>query len=117
MKRPHGETGRRKGLKIPSPQGGEGSSPSAGTNLLSSMMQMAVPLWIMQFKAKGGPSEEDRKRAQETSEILGEHGDILLCGGGKKGECADQFNRTAEAIAVLAFVPGGVTIFGTHFEA
>ena len=43
--------------------------------------------------------------------------DILLCGGGKPGECADLFNRTAHAIAVLAFVPGGVTIFGATFEA
>ena len=83
---------------------------------LSMMMQIAVPLWINKMKLKGGPDDEDRKRAQETSGILEERGEILLFGGGKKGECAEQFNRTAEAIAVLAFVPGGVTIFGQHFE-
>ena len=94
----------------------EGSSPSSGTNL-SMMMQVAVPLRIEQMKSKGGPSDEDRKRATETSSIIGERGDILLFGGGKKGEAADQFNRTAEAVAVLAFCPGGVTIFGAHFEA
>ena len=95
-----------------------GSSPSAGTSsLLTTMMQTAVPLYIERMKAKGGPDDEDRKKAQETSEILGERGDILLFGGGKKGECADQFNRTAEAIAILAFCPGGVEIFGSHFEA
>jgi hypothetical protein len=93
------------------------SNPAPGTNHLSSMMQLAVPLWIERMKAKGGPDDEDRKKAQETSNILGERGDILLCGGGKKGEVADQFNRTAYAVATLAFVPGGVTIFGSHFEA
>jgi hypothetical protein len=84
---------------------------------LSDMMQVAVPLWIERMRAKGGPDAEDRKKAQETSGILGERGDILLCGGGKKGEASDQFNRTAHAVAVLAFCPGGVTIFGSHFEA
>ena len=85
--------------------------------LLTTMMQTAVPLHIMQLKERGGPSPEDMATAQETSDMLGERGDVLLCGGGKKGEAADLFNRTAKAIAILAFVPGGVTIFGTTFEA
>lgn len=85
--------------------------------LLTTMMQTAVPLHVMRLKEKGGPTKEDMARAQETSDILGERGDILLHGGGKKGEAADQFNRTAHAIAVLAFVPGGVTLFGTTFDA
>ena len=86
-------------------------------DLLPIMMQAAVPLHIMRLKERGGPTEEDMKKAQETSDKLGEHGDILLCGGGKKGECADLFNGTAHAVAVLAFVPGGINIFGAHFEA
>jgi hypothetical protein len=90
-------------------------SASSGTNL-GNALQLAIPLWIERIKAKGGPDAEDRKKAQETSQILGERGDILLFGGGKKGECADQFNRTAHAVAVLAFVPGGIDIFGSHFE-
>lgn len=86
-------------------------------NLLADMMQMAVPLHIARLSEKGGPSAEDMAKAQETSGMLGERGDVLLCGGGKPGECSDLFNRTAAAIAVLAFCPGGVTIFGTKFEA
>jgi len=81
------------------------------------MMQMAVTLWIAQFKAKGGPSDQDRQRATEFASTLGEKGDILLFGGGKKGEVAELFNRTAEAISILSFLPGGVTVFGAHFEA
>jgi len=85
--------------------------------LLTTSMQAAVPLHIMRLKEKGGPTDEDMSEARKTSDILGERGDVLLFGGGKKGEAADQFNRTAHAIAVLSFCPGGVTIFGTTFDA
>jgi len=86
-------------------------------NLLRDMLSMAVFFQIEQIRERGGPTPEDMKKAQETSDILGEHGDILLYGGGKPGECADQFNRTAHAIAVLSFAPGGVTLFGITFDA
>jgi len=86
-------------------------------NLLAIAMSAAVPLHIMQLQEKGGPDATDLKKAQETSDMLGERGDVLLFGGGKTGEAADLFNRTAHTIAVLAFVPGGIDIFGQHFEA
>lgn len=86
-------------------------------NHLAIAMSAAVPLQIMRLEEKGGPTDEDMKKAQEVSGKLGERGDVLLFGGGKKGEVADLFNGTAHAIAVLAFVPGGITIFGQHFEA
>ena len=85
-------------------------------NNLTTMMQAAVPLHVLQLKDKGGPDAADMAKAKESSDMLGERGDVLLFGGGKKGECADLFNRTAHAIAVLAFCPGGVDIFGAHFE-
>jgi len=84
---------------------------------LAIAMGAAVPLHIMQLQEKGGPDAADMKRAQETSDMLGERGDVLLHGGGKKGESSDLFNRTAHTVAVLAFVPGGIDIFGQHFEA
>ena len=84
---------------------------------LSELLKTAVFFRVEELKVRGGPTAEDMKKAQETSDILGEHGDILLHGGGKKADCAEIFNRTAHAIAVLAFVPGGVEIFGTRFEA
>lgn len=86
-------------------------------NQLAIAMQTAVPLHIMQIKERGGPNAEDMVGAQKTSTMLGERGDVLLFGGGKKGECADLFNRTARAIAILSFCPGGVDLFGQHFEA
>lgn len=35
----------------------------------------------------------------------------------RKGETADAFNHLAEGIACLAFAPGGVRLFGSHWEA
>ena len=85
--------------------------------LLPEMMRMAAILRIAAMEERGGPGPEDMRKARETADMLGEHGDILLHGGGKPGECADLFNRTAHAIAVLAFAPGGVDVFGARFEA
>jgi hypothetical protein len=84
------------------------------------MMPMAVILQVLAMKERGGPNDDDRKKAEETSDMLGEHGDIIIVGphkGTKKGEVADLFNRTAHAYAVLAFCPGGVEVFGTQVEA
>jgi hypothetical protein len=84
---------------------------------LAIALSAAVPLHIMGFQAAGGPTFEDFGRAQQFSSELGERGDVLLFGGGRKGEAAKLFNETARALAVLAFVPGGVTIFGQHYES
>ena len=86
-------------------------------DLLPMVMRLAAVLQIARLKEKGGPDDADMRKARETSDMLGERGDVLLCGGGKPGECADLFNRTAHAIAVLAFCPGGVEVFGARFEA
>ena len=85
--------------------------------LLETMIAPAVFLRIVEMEKLGGPTPEDMKKVQETADMLGERGHVLLHGGGRKGECADLFNRTAHAIAVLAFAPGGVELFGTRFEA
>jgi hypothetical protein len=85
--------------------------------LLSLSLSAAVPLHIMRMKEKGGPDDADFERAREASDLLGQHGDILIYGGGKPGLCATLFNRMAHAAAVLAFCPGGATVMGVHYEA
>jgi len=85
--------------------------------LLETMIVPAVFLRIVEMEELGGPTPEDLRKVQETADMLGEHGDVLIHGGGKPGQCADLFNRTAHAMAVLSFVPGGVELFGTKFEA
>ena len=78
----------------------------------------AVPFRIMEMREKGGPNAADFEAARNASGALGERGDVLLYGGPKrKGEVAELFNQLAHSIAVLAFCPGGVTVFGEHWEA
>lgn len=87
------------------------------TGLLPEMLAIAVPLYIQQLVEKGGPTGDDFKEANKLSAVLGERGDVLLFGGGKKGEAAEMFNGVARAIACLSFVAGGVTLFGNHWES
>jgi len=83
--------------------------------LLSTTLQLAVPLWIERLRSSGW--EHIQARAKQCSQIVGEKGDVILFRGGKKGESAAAFNALAEGIACLAFAPGGVKIFGEHWEA
>lgn len=87
------------------------------SGLLHIAMSAAIPLRIMELQARGGPSDADWSGLGAVAQDLAEHGDLLLYRGGKKGQSADLFNATAQAIAVLAFLPGGITIFGSHYQA
>jgi len=84
---------------------------------LPEKMRAEVCRRVEAMKARGGPTVVDFKRAQETFEMLGERGDVLLYGGGQPGEYADLFNRAANAYSVMAFIPGGVAVFGVQVEA
>lgn len=83
--------------------------------LLSSTLQLAVPLWIDQLRGRGW--DYVQQRAQECGNYVAEHGDLILFKGKKKGETAEAFNRLAEGVACLSFCPGGVTLFGSHWES
>ena len=72
--------------------------------VLDATLAAAVPLWIQQYKAKGGPDDRDRERVREMAQLIGEKGDILV------------FNALAEALAVLSFCPGGVKFRGERWE-
>jgi hypothetical protein len=90
--------------------------PNTMNELLPEKMRSEVCRRVEAMKTRGGPTVVDFKRAQETFEMLGEKGDVLLYGGGKPGEYTDLFDRTAKAYSVMAFVPGGVTVFGVQVE-
>ena len=86
------------------------------SSLLALTLQTGVPLRIMEMERSGGPTEDDYTFAREYASTLGSKGDVLLFGGGKKGEAAGLMNGLIRAVAVLAFCPGGVRLFGCHFE-
>lgn len=84
-------------------------------SLLAMSLQVAVPLWIHRLKDR--PWSELTVMAAEASQIVAEKGDIILFKGKKKGETAAAFNALARGVAILSFCPGGVTLFGQHWEA
>ncbi len=66
-----------------------------------------------QIQLRGGPTADDFQRIASLSEELG---DTPLFSTKKDHKAARQFNTLAQGLAVLSFVPGGVTLFGIHFQ-
>ena len=84
---------------------------------LAIAVSAAVPLRIAEYLQRGGPAAEDWDRARRFGATLGEKGDKLLYRGEKVGETAELFNQFTDALAVLAFLPGGVRFCGEHWDA
>lgn len=80
--------------------------------LLTTSLMAAVPLHIEEIR--DWTPEQRMEKAQGLSSIIASHGDDLLYGGPK---CAETFNALALGLACLAFVPGGVKLFGLEFRA
>lgn len=81
--------------------------------LLTSSLEVAVPLWIETFK---NYNWNEFKRVMNNSEdILSECAEAVLYR--IDGKSAKAFNALAKAIAVLSYVPGGIEIFGMRFIA
>jgi hypothetical protein len=87
--------------------------------LLSIALSAAVPLRIAEIKLRGPAAWDATVRVKREAWVsaIANKGDILLFRGGKKGESAEVFNLTAEALAHMAFCPGGVTFAEQHWEA
>jgi hypothetical protein len=88
---------------------------SATETLLPMALSAAVPLWIERLRLLS--AEQRIARARELAEFMHSPGigeSILFLIPGKS---ALGFNALAEAIACLSFCPGGITLFGNHFQA
>jgi hypothetical protein len=77
--------------------------------MLIPAVELAVSLKIQELQESGGPNTQQFEEAKSFSSIL-------LFGGGKKGEVAELFNRLVFALAVMAFIPGGVRFCGLTFK-
>jgi len=84
---------------------------------LALALEAAVPLRILEFQSRGGPSDSDYERARAFSAILCAKGDQLLYRSDKPGYTAYLFNELAQAIAVMAFQPAGIRVFGQQWKA
>jgi hypothetical protein len=87
----------------------------ATETLLRDTLAVAVPLWIEQLRPLTW--KQRQQRAAVCAQHVAEHGDLILYRSKKAGETAEAFNRLAEGVACLAFALGGVTCFGSHYEA
>lgn len=81
---------------------------------LPEFLRLTVPLCLADLQAKGGPDEDDWNEMRAFGHELGPRGDQLLYRTKRSGDMAV---KTAHAIAVLSYCPGGITIFGEHWEA
>jgi len=72
-----------------------------------------VPLRIAELEAQGGPTDDDRTRVQSYVPEFGARGESLLYR--IDGVTGPMAGKLIDAIAVLAFQPGGIRIFGKRF--
>lgn len=85
--------------------------------LMRTHVDAMVPLAIQEIARGGGITDEHINLARSLSWDLAECGDILIYRSDKKDETAKMMNKLVEGLAILAFLPGGVTFLGVHFEA
>lgn len=87
------------------------------SELVRCALEAGVPFRMLDLMRQGGPFDRDMEEARAFAEVLAEKGDCFLFKSAKKGETARLVNGLVRTLAVLAFAPGGVSVFGLHFDA
>lgn len=80
-------------------------------------LSMTVPLRILELRElmqQGIGLTEHIARVSPYAHDIAECGDQILFRGSRTTEL---INKLVDAVAVLSFVPGGITMFGLHFES
>lgn len=86
-------------------------------HLLAIALDPAVRLEILRMSRQGGPTPGEFSNAKLFGRELAERGDAILFPDARRGVTAGLFARLATAVAVLAFLPGGITLFEQHYRA
>ena len=81
--------------------------------MLRASLSLAVPMWADRLRSV--PFRDLLARAPEIGQHIASKGDCILFKS-KKGETAEAFNQLAEGLAILSFVPSGVTFMGDHYK-
>lgn len=84
---------------------------------LAIALSAAVPLRVAEYRARGGPSAADYDRVRGNAELVASGSDGAMYRGNRKGHAAKVFAAIADALAVMAFCPGGVRFCGSRYEA
>jgi len=83
--------------------------------LIQTHLDATVPSLIRELLEGGGPTDYHYQRLREHGCDLAEHGDAILFA--QPGKTSEAMNRLVEGIAILAFCPGGIRVFGCEFDA
>lgn len=92
-------------------------SQTTSIELLCLSLEAGVPFRIREYQEQGGPQDCDYERArtyrggEEMVLPLGANQSVSPYG------TKDNLAALIDALAIAAFVPGGITAFGCHFEA
>jgi hypothetical protein len=93
--------------------------------MLGDSLEMCVPFAIHDLVLRGGPSETDRERVRAFSDRFQDEADTVACiavgYSGKpttkeRHQVAAMFNDMVFAVAVMAFQPAGITMFGRCWD-
>ncbi len=91
-------------------------------------LSAAVPLEIMRLQERGGVTPEEivacaREFGDEMNSDVGLECSAVVVAGyagrptqAKRNQVAGFIARMAKAIAVMSYCPGGITVFGQHYE-
>jgi|SRR5882762_7120607 len=80
-------------------------------------LSVSVPLSIVDLRYIGGPQDYHVKAVQQRAAQQrnnGSGGADLIFGGRQSGH---EMSLLCDMVAIMAFQPGGVTLFGLRFEA
>nr|BBH90128.1 hypothetical protein KTC_48790 [Thermosporothrix sp. COM3]BBH90193.1 hypothetical protein KTC_49440 [Thermosporothrix sp. COM3]BBH90258.1 hypothetical protein KTC_50090 [Thermosporothrix sp. COM3] len=83
---------------------------------LRTHLQRCVPPRIRDYLRKGGPTPEDIEQVRGVTRDIARAGDLILYPDGT-GREQPYLDELVEAVALLAFAPGGITVMGLHFDA
>jgi len=88
--------------------------------ILPDMLLVTARMWIWRLRELDDATFDATFREwtdEAWAEANGVFSEDVLLLSRKKGDTARAFNALAKMIAALSFVPGGVTVFNTHYEA
>ena len=78
-------------------------------------LAVAVQQYRSMFERQGGPTPAAMTSCRDLATLLASQGDLLMFPGTKAGQTAAVFHALARGLALLSFVPGGVTFLGDHW--
>ena|ERR1700726_7746 len=88
--------------------------------MLPIFIEALVPLRIHDIKKVGGITQEHLEYAKQYGEMVAGPPceDLMYKPDRKKdkGNSKEMLNRLTRVLAIMAFLPGGVTFLGLHFE-